>query len=69
MMKLLKCGGVTYEKIAVNCFLERKEWKMSKFFCKLFDHKWDNALYIRVCGRCRKIEWCSENSELKPYDK
>lgn len=29
-MKLLKCGGVTYAKIAVNCFLERKKWKMSK---------------------------------------
>ncbi|NHI73537.1 hypothetical protein ET006_05350 [Lactococcus garvieae] len=41
---------------------------MSKMVCKLFGHKWDNALYIRVCRRCWKIEWCSENSELKPYD-
>ncbi|MGF1952502.1 DUF1660 domain-containing protein [Lactococcus lactis] len=40
-----------------------------KLLCKLFGHKWENALYIRVCKRCEKIEWVSSNSELEVYDK
>lgn len=65
MMKLLKCGEVTYAKIVVKRFLEGK---MSKMFCKLFGHKWDNALYIRLCRRCRKLEYYPENAGLKTYD-
>ncbi|MFK4914569.1 DUF1660 family phage protein [Lactococcus petauri] len=41
---------------------------MSKMFCKLFGHKWDNALYIRLCRRCRKLEYYPENAGLKTYD-
>ncbi|WP_311317811.1 DUF1660 family phage protein [Lactococcus lactis] len=37
--------------------------------CKLFGHKWENALYIRVCKRCEKIEWVSSNSGLEVYDR
>ena len=39
-----------------------------KLMCKLFGHKWENALYIRVCKRCEKIEWVSSNSGLEVYD-
>ena len=39
-----------------------------KLLCKLFGHKWENALYIRVCKRCEKIEWVSSNSGLELYD-
>ena len=39
-----------------------------KLLCKLFGHKWENALYIRVCKRCEKIEWVSSNSGLEVYD-
>lgn len=39
-----------------------------KLLCKLFEHKWKNALYIRVCKRCEKVEWVSSNSGLEVYD-
>ncbi|WP_270331749.1 DUF1660 domain-containing protein [Lactococcus lactis] len=39
-----------------------------KLLCKLFGHKWENALYIRVCKRCEKIEWVSSNSGFEVYD-
>ncbi|MCI2095535.1 MAG: DUF1660 domain-containing protein [Lactococcus lactis] len=40
-----------------------------KLLCKLFGHKWENALYIRVCKRCEKIEWVSSNSGFEVYDR
>ena len=42
--------------------------ELMKLMCKLFGHKWENALYIRVCKRCEKIEWVSSNSGLEVYD-
>ncbi|WP_251901003.1 DUF1660 domain-containing protein [Lactococcus lactis] len=39
-----------------------------KLLFKLFGHKRENALYIRVCKRCEKIEWVSSNSGLEVYD-